>query len=774
MAKLARLPTADGATDATKVRAPRLRTRYYAFLSYSHRDKELADWLHRELEKFRVPNSLAGKLTANGVVPKRLAPVFRDQQDLSAGGDLAQEIKAALAGSQFLIVLCSPTAATSRWTNQEIESFKRTRPEGCVLAAVVAGEPFASDVPGHEEEECFPPALRFKYDRRGHQTAKRAEPLAADFRESGEGQRVAFLKLVAGMLGVGLDELVQRDTTRRHRRMAWLAAASLGSMAGSSTLAVTAFQARNEAREQRREAEGLIGFMLGVGLDELVQRDTTRRHRRMAWLAAASLGGMAVTSTLAVTAFQARNEAREQRREAEGLIGFMLGDLKAKLEPVGKLDALDGVGSRVLAYYSKIGTKDLSDAALAQRSQALSLMAGVASARGDINGSTKLYREAMAGTAEAVARSPDDANALFEHAQNVFYYGQIAHEQGDFRTAEQSMREYKRLALKMVALQPDSMKYRMEEQYAETNLGVVLSDLRRFSEATAQFRRALATMEAVATADPRNTGYQQSVAESLAWLSDAEAATGNYQAAVAQRRRQIEILDRLAAATGDVSYQQRLIPAHRQLGRLLIDQGEMQPATEQLRTAVALSDVLIPKEPANAVWKEYAYRARIDLAWALLALGRTDEAATENQRACQLVAELNRRVPIKYVWKQGASYCLMVQARIASDRGDALASLKAAQGAAQILQTVRSGDAVNDAYLRANAWRLIGDAQRQSANMSAATAAWSTGLQQLPADVAEQPFEMSVRAQLLKRLGRNGEAAAAEMRLRSIGFRSAA
>jgi len=45
---------------------------------------------------------------------------------------------------------------------------------------------------------------------------------------------------------------------------------------------------------------------------ELVQRDTTRRHRRLAWLAAASLGGMAVTSALAVTAFQARNEARMQ------------------------------------------------------------------------------------------------------------------------------------------------------------------------------------------------------------------------------------------------------------------------------------------------------------------------------------------------------------------------------------------------------------------------------------------------------------------------------
>src|SRR5439155_10904942 len=323
MVKLAQISGFErsGEPERGAQRAPRLRTRYYAFLSYSHKDKELAYWLHRELERFRVPSALAGKLTANGVVPRRLTPIFRDEQDLSAGGDLAEEIKAALAASQFLVVLCSPTAATSRWTNAEIESFKRTRPEGCVLAAVVAGEPFASDLPGREDEECFPPALRYKYDRRGKQTSKRAEPLAADFRSSGEGQRLAFLKLVAGMLGVGLDELVQREETRR--------------------------------------------------------------QQRMAWLAAGALAGMAVTSTLAVTAFQAPNEAREQRREAEGLVAFMLGDLKDKLEPIGRLDALDGVGSRVLAYYSKQDASQLTDAALTQRSKALSLMAQVADARGD-------------------------------------------------------------------------------------------------------------------------------------------------------------------------------------------------------------------------------------------------------------------------------------------------------------------------------------------------------------------------------------------------------
>ena len=62
MAKLARLPADERARSCrTRVRRiAALRTRYLAFLSYSHQDKELADWLHRELEEFRVPHRLPG------------------------------------------------------------------------------------------------------------------------------------------------------------------------------------------------------------------------------------------------------------------------------------------------------------------------------------------------------------------------------------------------------------------------------------------------------------------------------------------------------------------------------------------------------------------------------------------------------------------------------------------------------------------------------------------------------------------------------------------
>jgi tetratricopeptide (TPR) repeat protein len=656
-----------------------------------------------------VPSALAGKLTANGVVPRRLTPIFRDEQDLSAGGDLAEEIKAALAASQFLVVLCSPTAATSRWTNAEIESFKRTRPEGCVLAAVAAGEPFASDIPGREEEECFPPALRYKYDRRGHQTSKRAEPLAADFREAGEGQRMAFLKLVAGMLGVGLDELVQREQTRR--------------------------------------------------------------HRHMAWLAAGSLAGMAVTSTLAVTAFQARNEAREQRREAEGLVAFMLGDLKDKLEPIGKLDALDGVGARVLAYYSKQDALELTDAALSQRSKALSLMAQVANARGNTQTALSLYRQAMAGTAEAMRRNPSDAQAIFDHAQNVFYVGEIAQLAGDFAASEGSMREYQRLARRMVALQPDSMKYRMEEQYADADLGIVLYDQRRFDEAVTQFTAALSTMEAISTADASNKAYRQGVAEALAWLADAERATGRYDRAIALRQRNVALYNQSLAQFKDVKSRERLVPALRALGRLFAERGQVNLAAEQFRTAISNSNMLRVVEPNNTQWAEAGAHAQIFLARLLLVTGKRSDAAPEVSAACQTYRWLLNRPSPRPEWRKSVFACASVQAELSLANGAKDQALEFAQRAVQAARSVRTKDKVEDAFRLARGERLLGDIERERGHIDAARSAWMSGLAAIPVGVPAQPDEMAEHAALLQRLGRLEEARPLAAKLNSLGYR---
>ena len=712
MTKLARLPANDRAPAPQGARVQHIahpRALYYAFLSYSHRDREFADWLHEELEEFRVPHSLAGKLTGNGVIPKRLTPIFRDRHELAAANDLGEEITAALASSQFLIVLCSPEAARSRWTNAEIEAFKRTRPEGCVLAAIVGGEPFASEVPGREAEECFPPALRQKYDRRGRATGKRAEPLAADLRETGDGRRLGFLKLVAGMLGVGLDDLVQRDTTRR--------------------------------------------------------------HRRLAWITAASVAGMIVMSGMTVAAVQARDAARDQRREAEGLVAFMLGDLREKLEPIGKLDVLDGVGTRVLQYYRRQDTAQLSDNGLAQRSKALTLMGQIARDRGDLDKADALYRAAYGGTGEAVRRNPNDPQRLFDHAQNAFYIAELAVRRGRLEAAESAFREYRRLADRMVALDPDSIKWRMEVQYAATNLGYVLYSRRRFADAVQQFARSLATVEALAAADPDNDEYQRNVSPALELTATAQEADGRLADALASRRRSVALLERSLPRLGAEGRFQ-LIPARRDLGHLYAELGSGDLALQQLRAAVAEGEKLLAIEPGNAKGRQSTETARLMLARQLFEAGKTAAADAVAEAACSGLRRLVAQDPTVAIRKSGLRDCLILRARIAarSGRGENAADL-AAQ-VVQVARSVKSTDSVADQFGVATALRVVGDVRARSGDSSGARSAWAEAAARLPRGIAEKPDEMHEHAIILTRLGRTAEAQQFNRRLAAMGYRA--
>ncbi|HEX8778556.1 MAG TPA: toll/interleukin-1 receptor domain-containing protein, partial [Rhodanobacter sp.] len=194
--------------------------RYRAFISYSHQDKSWADWLHKALETYAIPRRLVGQTTAAGVIPKRLAPIFRDRDELASATDLGRKVHAALAQSANLIVICSPHSAVSHWVNEEVLAFKRLGRSERIFCLIVAGEPNASDLAGRAAEECFAPALRFRLDADSQPTDERTEPVAADARAGRDGKGNAKLKLIAGLLDLDYDRLKQRELKRRHRRMA--------------------------------------------------------------------------------------------------------------------------------------------------------------------------------------------------------------------------------------------------------------------------------------------------------------------------------------------------------------------------------------------------------------------------------------------------------------------------------------------------------------------------------------------------------------------------
>src|SRR5206468_7289079 len=133
---------------------------------------------------------------------------------------------------------------------------------------------------------------------------------------------------------------------------------------------------------------------------ELVRRDAQRRVRRMATVAVASLVGMAVMAVLTLMAVQSRSEAQSQRAQAEDLIEFMLGDLRKRLQPVGRLDVLDIVGEKALAYYGAQDAERLDADSLGRRSRALHLIGEIAESRGKLDEAARTFQRAADSTAE--------------------------------------------------------------------------------------------------------------------------------------------------------------------------------------------------------------------------------------------------------------------------------------------------------------------------------------------------------------------------------------
>jgi tetratricopeptide (TPR) repeat protein len=228
--------------------------KYRAFISYSHSDEKWARWLHRGLETYRMPKQLVGAATEYGPVPARFAPVFRDRDELATATNLGATLIAALEQSACQIVICSRKAAKSRWVNEEILTFKRLGKAHRIFSLVVDGEPGASADPQLADLECFPKALIYRLGEDGNLTEERGEPIAADVRPRKDRKQDALLKLLAGMLGIGLDELKRREARRRQRRMVALVTASVTGMLITSALATAAWLARNEAQRQREIA----------------------------------------------------------------------------------------------------------------------------------------------------------------------------------------------------------------------------------------------------------------------------------------------------------------------------------------------------------------------------------------------------------------------------------------------------------------------------------------------------------------------------------------
>jgi len=559
--------------------------------------------------------------------------------------------------------------------------------------------------PGSSEDECFPAALTHAVSADlaiGERLAD--EPLAADARKQGDGRQRAMLKLAAAMLGVGLDDLVRRDAARR--------------------------------------------------------------TRRLAWLAAASLAGMALAIGLALFAFQQREQAIYQREQADSLIEFMLTDLREKLEPVGRLDALDVVGARALAYYAGQSPGSLQADALGRRARALLLVGEISNLRGDSEAALRAFGEAASSTAEQLARDPGNGQRLFDHAQSVFWVGAVAYSRGELQQAEARFREYQRLAARLVELDPGKPEWQLESSYAETNLGVLLFEQGRYAEAEATLATGLERIEAVVAGEDFDAGRQLELGQTLNWYAMASGAQGKIAAALALHDREVALYeDILRRDPANSSARYRLAVAQQFVGEGQLDSGRLEMAMAAYGQSLALVSELRALEPENAEWQETEVHGKLAQAENLIYAGHLDSSAGLLDEARELLAAMIAADPSNTIWSRDIrANQEKIGASLALASGDLRAAERNAAAAIGLYdQAAGQAGSIQPGAAR----RLAGDVQQGLRQAARARALWQEGLERLP----QNPAADAERYLLLKRLGRTTEAAEVAARLDRRGYR---
>ncbi|MGE3335371.1 MAG: TIR domain-containing protein [Rhodospirillaceae bacterium] len=599
------VPKDAGPTNGPAGQSPAVSVSgFRAFISYSHRDTKVAEWLHRSIETYRVPKPLIGRVTGTGLIGQRPGKVFRDRDELEVAADLSGKINEALEQSQFLVVLCSPASARSKWVNQEVINFKRLKGAEHIIAVIVDGEP------GDESQECFVPALRFKVSPAGELTDEPAEPIAADLRDGKDSKARVTLKVVAGLLGVGLDELIRRDSQRRARVLLYASVAMGCITLVLAGLTIEAIRARNLAVASQANAD-------------------------------------------------------RKRAEAEELIEFMVGDLRTRLEPVGRLDVLDAVGQKVLTHFSSLRADEQDDEALARRARALQILGAIAMNKGDLTDAAARFNEARDTAEVLVRRDPSNAQRTYEYGEALVQVGSLLYRQGNYEEARRTYLQALETSQELNKKQHTPVPWQLQLARVWLGLGNVSSDLLAAQQALGELREAQNIFERLSAENPRDPAFMRDIGSVLEWIAGTYYRIGDFGQAIAYRKQQAAIYQKaLVIDPANKIIKAELFSALRTLANINLNFGNDAEARAQAEEALSVVTSLTDLDPANTEWKAEQGRALLDLGDGYLETADVARIDQYLSRAERIFRELTKVDPSVLKWQVDLVRADVMRARL--------------------------------------------------------------------------------------------------------------
>ena len=480
----------------------------------------------------------------------------------------------------------------------------------------------------------------------------------------------------------------------------------------------------------------------------------------------------AVAAARAAT--RARADAQRRQEQSEELLAFMLGDFRAGLEKIGRLDLLDAVGTKALAHFTALDPRDLTDTALEREARALTQLGEVRMSQARYSEAAEAFAAADARAAALVTRHPENGDMLYERGQAEYWTGFVARRRGDFATERTWLTRYRDTALALLAAEGPTARAQLEVVSGHHNLAIIEADHGSLADAERGLLAERAALEKMIAANPSDGSLHETRANAVSWLGTVAERDGRYEAAATRYAEAAALYVALNARDANATrWGLDVILCQSFVGRIQSITGRRAEATATYTKAEADHAALVARDPKNKRWSIALLSQRLRLAGLQLALAEGPVTPPLSETRAQLEAlvtaepsSLNANRLLANAWRLEAQ---------AAEAAGALAEAAAdADRARKIGEALLQKDRSDTAALSELALSALvaGRIERRRGDEPAAQAHWLRARSVLPASLDDvhdwrvlEPAAVAATC-----LGHTAEAAELTRRLKNFGF----
>jgi tetratricopeptide (TPR) repeat protein len=243
-----------------------------------------------------------------------------------------------------------------------------------------------------------------------------------------------------------------------------------------------------------------------------------------------------------------------------------------------------------------VGNVDPAD--LARQAGLLHVIGEVHTGDGDLPSAMIAYRRAADITEQLLNDAPESPEAIYGHAQSVFWIGDSALIAGDFDEAAVYFETYALLANQLVGIDANNPIYRAEWAYAQSNLGAVSIGRNEREEALRFFDSAIEGYQA----GPIEAGIvsRRSLSNAYGWRAGPLRGLGRIEEAIASRSNEIEILEELFRENPESRHlREALVNALQSRIDMRLDLGQIELAQIDAEQASPMIGALFEEMPES-------------------------------------------------------------------------------------------------------------------------------------------------------------------------------